>query len=188
MALASPPSDIPAPPVPCSPLDEVDLGVNRIPQDDHTLLCWAACTTMVAQFYQRAATLRAVVERARPDLGSCANLDICNIACTEADVLRVYGLFQITGNLSQDPLSQSDLQQELAARRPVEIGYGSCVAGNLSGHLIIVSGFYVVTDGITFLVDDPEPAGKGTASYQGLLKDQNGGLCWRRTWSKLRPS
>ena len=188
MALASPPSDIPPPVAPTGPVDQVDLGVNRIAQDDHTLLCWAACATMVAQFYQRAATLRTVVERARPDLGSCGDLDACNVGCTEADVLRVYGLFAITGNLSQQPLSESDLQKELAARRPVEIGYGSCVAGASSGHLIIVSGFHAGTDSISFLVDDPEPAGTGTASYQGLLTDPNGGLCWRRTWSNLRPS
>src|SRR5262249_679406 len=164
MALATPPSEIPVPASPPLDVDNVDLRVERISQDDHNLLCWAACATMVALFYEQPVTLRAVVEKARPDLGSCADLDTCSVTCTEADVLRIYGLLQIAGNLSPGPLSQSDLQQELGdRRRPVEIGLGSCGGGNTTGHLIIVSGFHVASDGVTFLVNDPQPAGTGTA-------------------------
>ncbi|HLK64555.1 MAG TPA: papain-like cysteine protease family protein [Bryobacteraceae bacterium] len=184
MALAQAPNDIPVPATPPPPVDEVKLDVPYVSQADFNLLCWAACATMVAQFFQKPATLRSVVESSRVGL-VCPDLVVCNFACSEADVLRVYGLLGITGDPPQGPLEQSALQQELVEGRPVEIGIGACGGTDATGHLIIVYGSHVDTTGVTFLVHDPESAGTGTATFQGLLRNGIVALCWRRTWANL---
>ena len=174
MPLAQPPSTLNPP----GPGSGTTLPVPYFPQVVNSW-CWAACASMVLGYYKQNVNQCSVAEFLLK-VSCCPDPDLCDAPCAPSDVLRIYQHYNLNAKAVQGSVSAMDLQNELAARRPIELGLGS----SASGHLVIVFGFTTAGANTSFQVHDPIALGTGPVSYDELLNGMGRGS-WLETWKNI---
>jgi|GEM_PF-2756936 len=174
---------------------ELFTGANYM-QQSCTQWCWSACMTMLAGYFNSFASQCTLMsyKAGFPDLNTCCNYAACSYQpCnTPAQTSEITYLIQQTFNLNvqfiSSAISEQALINEIANRRPVEIGYQSSFAG----HVVLVTGMQYHGPGqYTYTVMDPYYGIQQYVSYQQLLYGYMGGgqsWVWGMTWYRIAPT
>ncbi len=127
--------------------------------------CWAACASMVLQYYGRPISECEVVSAMLG--GNCCQLPAacatpCNTSGNPIYLLTAGGLYaqQVWG-----AISPAALATELTNGRPVIVYFNGTSTGGMFAHFIVVSGYTVGPIGTTFRIIDPLNLYQPGASY-----------------------
>jgi len=147
--------------------------------------CWAACASMVLNFYKQKIDQCSVAGFECGGRDCCPCNPFCDRPCDPPDVATIYGNWYVSAGMRQGQVSPQFLLSELQAGRPIEVALGPCPgAGSTdSGHLVIV---YGAASDTMFWVHDPLAEGSGPVDYAALVNGMGRG-CWRWTWTAIQP-
>ncbi len=154
--------------------------------------CWAAATDMVAEYYYRQTQEPKLKEVTQCELANglfgssdCCKSDPgsssgkCNQGCEVTDVSAVYKTLEIGAQFRNRSLTLKELQLEIDADRPVQVGFQWTGGG---GHVVIVIGYGWDEAGDFLIVNDPlDRYQRGVVSVVSL-KNAYGKGRWAWTW------
>lgn len=157
---------------PCGPLDVPSLS------QEQTNWCWAACVSMVADYYSppppssRQCNLAHLLFMQ----DCCSSPVACNRGIDASKVVRAFSLVGLRATFVGAPVSLAILDAEIGAGRPAMVRYTWDGGG---AHAAIVRGSCE-----TFVwVNDPW-FGPGYVAYDSLSDAQGMGR-WTRTWTGI---
>lgn len=158
-----------------------NLPIRHIPQEQ-TKWCWAASAQMVLEYRGQTVKQCDIAEQLLKKK-CCPKLATCNVMCNSLQVDQIYNHFGINNQYLSGNLSFGDIQAEINANRPIEVGLSWNQGG---GHLAIISGWEQDTSGEWVRVNDPDPtsSGPGVIRYTSLLQAYGYGN-WVESWTNL---
>ncbi len=106
---------------------------------------------------------------------------VCNKCCFPAHVGGLFSHWSIGSVHIPSPVSSADLAAEIAAHRPVEVGYAWFGRGK---HLAVVRGWYSLGPGLEFLLVNDPWRGLLWVSYTDLVAAYGYGV-WESTWTGI---
>ena len=136
---------------PAAPTGPILLGVPLFLQQQSEW-CWAACTAMIAAFFNKPTVKQCELANFLQQQTTCCDnpgSSACNQPCQNQNIMRVYGHIGIGGHAPDLPLFVDTLANEIIAGRPVEVGFLWDSGG---GHVVLVYGYNF--EGV-FAVRDP---------------------------------
>jgi hypothetical protein len=164
--------------------------------------CWAAVSTSIANYFGTPMTdslgrqwparecYLASINAGFNDWNTCCQYAACGYqACNQPvawhnmdDALAAVGLY---GRVLQRPLTEPEIQREIANGRPIVVGF----QGTGIGHVALITGY---TPGTPFVyqLDDPWPhTGMGSTrfqlTYQQILYGPDGQTPWGGSWYRI---
>jgi hypothetical protein len=180
MPLAMPLDPIPFPALPAQPSNP--LPVPYVCQI-LTEWCWAACASMILQYYHQNVDKCDVASRKLNQHCCPANI-FCNVPIAAECVVKTFDAWGLKSTASPGAVQPEILKNELAGLRPVELGLGPCPDTSRLGHLVVVYGF--VSDTVFWVHDPHQNGGSGKVDYSYLTQGMGRG-CWRMTWTCIAP-
>jgi hypothetical protein len=180
------PMNAPTKYAPMPPMRQELQNFLRIPQEKSNW-CWAAATDMVAEYYYRqtkevkqcelASNLFGLSDCCKSDPSSSSGK--CNQGCEVTDVSAVFETLKIEAQFRNRSLTLKELQLEIDAKRPVQVGFEWTGGG---GHVVIVIGYGRDEAGDFLIVNDPlDKYQRAVVSYVSL-KNAYGKGRWAWTW------
>lgn len=144
--------------------------------------CWAACIQMVLNRLGVNVQQCDIVNKVLNQAICCdtPEAEACNQPVGPGDIVSTY---QKCGHQAQQitqPVSFEELQSEILAGRPVEVGMAWAGIG---GHVAMIQGATIGPQGPLLLVNDPK-YGSGSVYYVNLLRAYGLGT-WQWTWVSI---
>lgn len=146
--------------------------------------CWAACAQMLAAFYQNTLTQQCVfVSQMSSGQDVCDDPGDFNNALDISRITDLFPLFNKTGPYVDHALSFEQVQGEIQAGRPVEVGYQW---GNGGAHVAIVAGAAENDSGQYLYVNDPDPQYACGWCLFSDVQSAYGNGTWQWTWMPIQ--
>jgi Papain-like cysteine protease AvrRpt2 len=154
------------------------LPINVGNPQEHRNWCWAACSEAVLGFRRRPESQSHLADSVPRLGGGCSTAPLpvpCDQMLTSAEITTLLTARLPTPQQTRK-ISERTLSDELAAGRPVMVGFSW-------GHVYLVYG----TVGPSFMVYDPAGAAKGDLSYAQLATyhDDDDDNVWSHSWTGL---
>jgi hypothetical protein len=169
-------------PVATSANQDMILPVPFVSQEPYKELCWAACGSMIFQYYHMSNVdvLDLASKISKLDCQMNPMPIGCDSAAWPCDLYTAYGF---TCQRVLAPLTLRSIRACIADMQPIQPYFQwNDDEGN---HTVLIVGCYANDD---LLVYDPDPMlGTGRQSYQTLLYAYGRGS-WQRTWYNIMPS
>ena len=176
---------------PNAPSDDPSCNITELPSQAQLQLaeygqvctqwCWAATTTMVANYYGiqmfGCELVSAYTGQQCCNYQACG-LQVCNQPASTQGMTAAMHWMGMQAQFANGALSETQLMRELALGRPVIVGYQN----SFSGHVVVVTG-YRSGPQTTFHVVDPYFGVFDNITYQSLRNGyQAGQYQWGVTW------
>lgn len=152
-------------------------------EQEQTQWCWAACAEMVLRYLGNGGVAQCDFANFLFGESSCCTTpdsSTCNSPCEIDDVSLVYGNWRIQSSLAGTALTFDVLEQEVAALRPVEVGY---IWNGGGGHLALVVQT-ATSDGQPLVVVNDPKFGSHIVQYSELLAAYGLGI-WALSWTGI---
>jgi Papain-like cysteine protease AvrRpt2 len=177
---------------------ESPLAVYQTPQiDGNTVLlqipwypsaqeewCWAACAQMLAYYFQNALTDQCTFAKLLfPGTDCCGAPAACDQPIDLSNVTALFPSFGKSATFLSAPIEFGDIQSEIAAGRPVQVGYQWSTQGN---HVAVIAGVSEDNIGPLVYVNDPDPQFANGWVYYSNLKLAYGLGTWQWTWTSIQ--
>jgi hypothetical protein len=140
---------------------------------------------MIAYYYQQTLTDQCVLAKVLfPGTDCCQDPGPCNYPIDLAKVKQVFRSFGRSAPFVSSQVDFGDLQAEILAGRPVQVGYSFNDGNN---HVAVLAGVSQDNIGPLVWVNDPDP----NHSYRGWVYYSNlqvayGFGSWQWTWMPIR--
>ena len=142
--------------------------------------CWAACAQMALQRFDSTVTQESLASKLfGPDCSAVPLPSACDSPCNLDDFPAIYSPFR-NPDLHVNPISSGNLQDEINADQPVQVGFTS---SDFTGHVALVIAWSSEASGILFTYLDPK-----LGEVHGSLQDVRTGNpfgSWQYTWTGL---
>jgi hypothetical protein len=142
--------------------------------------CWAACAQMLAYFFQNQLTDQCnFANLLFPGQDCCAAPAACDQPVDLSAVTKLFPAFGKSADFQPNPIEFEDIQTEITAGRPVQVGYQWSTQGN---HVAVIAGVSEDNVGPLVYVNDPDPQFGNGWVYFSNLKVAYGHGTWQWTW------
>jgi hypothetical protein len=131
-------------------------------------LCWAACASMVLEYYQQSVQQCTITGRFLQVDGCCQETlpTACDKSYPDSSISSIYMAYGGTAIYNNAAPEEGEIQGELKAHRPVEIKFSYDEGG---GHVIMVFGFVVDDSGQAWYhVSDPNEGGRKDHTFADI--------------------
>jgi len=154
------------------------LRIDVSTPQEHRNWCWAACSEAVLDFRRRPESQSHLANSVPRLGGGCSHSPLplpCDQMLTSVEITALLTARLPTIQQTRK-ISEQTLSNELAAGRPVIVGFSW-------GHVCLIYG----TFGPSFMVYDPAGAARGDLSYAQLATyhDDDGENVWSHSWTGL---
>ena len=146
--------------------------------------CWAACAQMLAYYFKNVLTDQCKFANllfAGQDC--CGNPDSCDQPIDLNEVTALFPSFGKSATFLPYAIEFEDIQTEITAGRPVQVGYQWSTPGN---HVAVIAGVSQDATGPLVYVNDPDPQFANGWVYYSNLKLAYGHGTWQWTWSSIQ--
>jgi hypothetical protein len=142
--------------------------------------CWAACAQMLGDFFQHSLTEQCIFASKMFGNDCCQTPADNNYPLDIDTIANVFPLFGRQATRTDNPKTFEQIQTEIAAGYPVEIGFlfdgGAC-------HLVVIAGAAVTDQGQVLYINDPDPQfGYGWCKYNNAETAYGRGS-WQWSWT-----
>jgi hypothetical protein len=143
--------------------------------------CWAASAQMLACFFQGSLTDQCKFANLLfSGQDCCASPSACNQPIDLNEVTKLFESFDKSATFLSNPIEFEDIQTEISAGRPVQVGYQW---SDQSNHVAVIAGVSQDNVGSLVYVNDPDPQfGNGWVYYSNLRLAYGDGT-WQWTWT-----
>ena len=178
-----------ATPLPLFQTPQIDGGTILLPvpwyptPDGLQEWCWAACAQMMAYYFQNTPTEQCTFANSVfPGLDCCNSPDACNLEINLDQVTALFGSFGKTATYVEGQIGPDEIQAEIAASRPVQVGFQWSTGDH---HLVVIAGVSQDDRGLLVYVNDPDPQFAYGWVYYSNLQIAYGLGSWQWTWKSI---
>jgi hypothetical protein len=158
------------------------LEVPWYPNDpDESEWCWAACGQMLGSYFESQVIEQCTFATAALSGPDCCNdRGGCNAPIPMGDMSKVFNVIGKTSSLVPSDISFAEMEAEMMAKRPVQVGFKW---GDGGGHVALVCGTSLQGDDQQVYVNDPI-YGCGWIEWSNLQGAYGLGS-WQWTWKQI---
>ncbi|MBI3467661.1 MAG: hypothetical protein HY000_32025 [Planctomycetes bacterium] len=167
---------VPLPPPSAVPTAPHILPVSVVFQEE-TRWCWAACCEMLFKYFNFSNDSKCQIASNVFSQSCCTNPASCNLGQLAS---HVFWHFSFPFQPKDDDLAESEVHDEIAADRPVEVLWRW--NGGFDAHLVLIIGVYPTGD--LEIIDPREYYGQNRFSYEAV-QDADGLGEWIYSYFEL---